>query len=190
MPNGKELLRCQSPTQFPPQIASTCCRTSRSPRENTMIAIRAVPDHVEFSRSLRGCPDYRPYLPLFCDPEGAKPATPAPRVVLVRYRRRGTDAAGYRKQCSGAGRVGHAFALPPQAGACHSMFEHPPRCRARSASALSASSRLPSRWCLQRGNECAFGLQSSPYHRYVCVMLSVHSPYRMPAPVDRMSLFR
>ena len=94
-------------------------------------AIRAVLDRVDVitAASLN-----YPHPPAFsdavvaCDSEGPEPRNPCfAQAAVARYCRRGTRAAGYRGRGTRAGRMDHACAPPPRAGARLGAARHPHR---------------------------------------------------------------
>ena len=160
-------------------------------------AIRAVLDRVDAILARR-LADH-PHPPAFsgavigCDPEGPESIDPcSARATVVRYRRRGARAAGYRGRGTSAGRVDHTCASPARTRARRSAAEHPTRCH---CSAVAQGVRARGRRHQSCGHEGACEAEMSmlatgavPIIRYVCVRPSCSSPYRVPAPVDHISI--
>ena len=102
-------------------------------RDQHTIARRCLADH---PHPLAFCT-----AAVICDPEGPESIDPcSARATVVRYRRREARVAGYRGRGTSAGRVDHACASSPWAGARRSAAEHPPRCH---GSAVAQGVRAP-----------------------------------------------
>ena len=127
-----------------------------------------------------------------CDSEGPDPRrTFSALATVVRYRRRGARAAGYRGRGTCAGRVDHASASSPWTGARRSTAEYPACCYSCAvAQGVRARGRRHKGYCYEDAGEVQMSSLAAsgalPIVRYVCVRLSYFSPYCMPAPVDHI----
>jgi hypothetical protein len=128
---------------------------------------------------------------IVCEPEGPEHLdllSREPRYLISRAR---STFAGHRRRVTRPGHVDHAFAAPPRAGACPGIFEQPPRCHCSGFSKGVRARFWRHKGC-HHGSSCEAEMCAPaasgalPIIRYVCGMSSLHSPYRMPAPVDHI----